>query len=347
MLASLSPVSNPPSLSIMNFLPFLIAAFSIPINALLSDNSPHPDSASLSVDLPLSDSLPPDMSDGGDLARLPLESPFPGPLSLNPPASLPLNPSLSGLSPQNPTVPDKELSSSIDNPDLVSFQAADVPESIAFNPNNDPNPSANSADQPSIADPSAGYTEAKTPTDDSNQICNAPIDTSHKPKKRDESFCMTLESYLFLPNLKDHEHEEGKTDEEIRRDDKGWEHRYFPSDIAGGDILQRSVWMSKRGRDACKRVGGGIYEHALCCLGPRWFEPAISYADAFPPGLNLDVSPPSPPIMNVHRCIGFLDLRPFCLYGFKYCCKSIRDPFLSESWRMGFHGLNCIRMPIL
>ncbi|MCJ1424244.1 hypothetical protein MMC29_002131 [Sticta canariensis] len=331
----------------MNFLAFLIAGFSISIAALLSDNSDPTDPASLSLDLPLSDSLSLDIPDERDIASLPLESSFPSSLSLNPPASLPLDPSLSGSSPLDPTVSDKELSPSIDNPDVVSFQAADVPESITFNPNIDPNPSANSADQPSITDLSPGHTEAKTSTDDSNQICDARSDTSQKLKKRDETFCMTLESYLFLPNPKDHDHEEGESDEEIRRKDKAWERRYFLEDIDERNTLQLSIWLSSRGREACKTREGGIYKHALCCLGPEQFEPAIRYGHILPPGVTIDILPPLAPLMNVYRCIGFLDLRPFCVYGVKYCCKFIRNPYLSESWRMGFHGLNCIRMPPL
>ena len=338
------------TLSIMNILAFLIAAFSISITALLSDNSDPTDAASLSLDLPLSGSLSPDIPDQRDISSLRSESPFPSPLSLNPPASLPLDPSLFSLSPQNPTLPD---SSFIDNPDVVSFGAADVPQSIAFNPNIDPNPSANSVDQPSIADPSPGYTEAKTSTDDSNPKCDARSHTSRKRKKRDDEFCMTLESYLFLPNLQEHspklqddEDEEGKTYEEIRRDDKLWERQNFPSNLDEAEVDRLSFGMSSKGRNACNSRSGG-YLHPLCCLGPTQFDPAMSSPYSMPPGITMDLLPPSAPIMNVYRCIGFLFLRPYCTYGSAYCCKKIRDPFLTETWRMGFHGLDCIRMPAL
>lgn len=283
----------------MHLLGFLITGFSISITALL-----------------------PEISDETALARLTL-----------------LDPPLSSSSSLNPTTSDNEPSSLNVNLDLLPFQNPDIPDLIAFNPKIAQEPSADSADQPSIINPSTMHAEAQIFGDDSNEICYPRSSTGRKRKKRQS--CINLSQYLFPPSLPNPNRNQVEVTEGARKmsevsvKDKEWVLKQFPNDMSEeqrGDELMR---LGALGTESCASQDTKSYPFPLCCLGPERF---ISVPTLGP---LLDTVR----LMNVYNCLLFLLGRPFCLK--KYCCRKVGFPEIGSPWIWGFKGVGCIEMPEL
>lgn len=281
----------------MHLLWFLITGLSISITALLPENSDETALAGLSL----------------------LD------LQLSNPSSL------------NPTTPDKEPSSFNANPNILPFQNPDIPDLITFNPKITQEPSADSADQPSIINPSTMHAEAQTYKDDSNEICYPRSSTGRKQKKRQS--CVNLSQYLLPPSLPDRNQakvaEGAREIRDVSVKDKEWVLENFPDDMSEEQRGEDLMRLGAPGTESCSSQDGNSYPFPLCCLGPESF---IS-VPILGPLLDTVI------LMNVYNCLLFLLGRPFCRK--KYCCRTVGLPEPGSPWMWGFKGIECLVMPEL